>query len=118
MAKRNDNEFTDNLSEIQTIFDEFVPGGVEVQARFLHRINKTINKDDLGRVYLNQYALALRRKCIVKSFNGNNVRELSETFNVSEQTIRNDIKEYYASQRGKGKAKGLNFLAICKKTQQ
>jgi hypothetical protein len=114
MAKRNEKEFNQNFNEIQSIIEKYVPGGVEAQALLLHEINKSINKDDIGRVYLNQYALAMRRLSISKSFKGDNIKELSEKFDVSEQTIRNDVKEHYATQIKKSKVKGLNFIGIRK----
>lgn len=110
MAKRNDKEFIDNLNAIQSIIEKYVPGGIEAQALLLLEINKSIIKDNSGAVFLAQYAINMRRRSIAKSYNGSNLKELSEKFGVSEQTIRIDINEYYESQRKKSKVKGLNFI--------
>lgn len=114
MAKRNDKEFFENLEKIKKLLEDKIPGGITQQAMLIHNINKTILKDDIGRVYFNQYAVAMRRRCIAEISKGTNVKDLAEMFNVSEQTIRNDIKEYYQAQRRKTKVKGLNFIGARK----
>lgn len=115
MAKRDTKKsFQENIGEIETLLQKHIPDGIKSQALFIHEINKTIDKDNCGRVQFHQYAVAMRRKYVEKSFNGKNLREIAELFDTTDDVIEKDITLFYKSKSAK-KMKGLESVFRQKK---
>jgi hypothetical protein len=65
------------------------------------QLDKVLNKDQNGKVSFRTYAIAWRRIYVGKVFDGKNTEELAKMFNISDQTIQNDIKWFRENQRKK-----------------
>jgi hypothetical protein len=93
----------EDIESIETVIDLGFKTfkSLEASAMFFIKLDKILNKDQNGKVSFRTYAIAQRRICIGKSFNGTNIQELATKFEVSIDTAKRDLEIYRANQREK-----------------
>ena len=93
----------EDIESIETVLEMGCKAfrSLEASAMFFMKLDKSLNKDQSGRVNFRTYAIAQRRICIGKSFNGTNAQELAKKFEVSVDTVKRDLELYRANQREK-----------------
>ncbi len=92
-----------DFENIETVLDMSYKllKNAEMCAVFFSRLDKSLNKDQCGRVQFKTYAIAWRRVYVGIAYDGRNTNELAKKFNVSTDTIKRDIAWYRKSQRQK-----------------
>jgi Mor family transcriptional regulator len=93
----------EDIECIETILDLGCKAfkSIEASAIFFMHLDKSLNKDANGRVNFKSIAIAQRRMCVGRSFDGTNMPQLAKKFEVSVDTIKRDLELYRANQREK-----------------
>lgn len=92
-------EFEESVETVEQAIRRFVPDSMS-QYRLMISLEKSLERDDRGRVQFKTYAIAWRRRVVRELLKSLTQTEIAEKLGVPVATVQNDVRWLYEN-RGK-----------------